>query len=315
MSKILKEYLDNIDSFIFGKKPAERREILAEIESYILNNAERDYGNQNDESIKKAIKDFGKPDEVAEKYIEENHIIAPIYKNYLFMYSFIVFSIHMGLLIIGMIAGNTVSIGGEGSFVPLLEFFGQLPVTFIFDFGLVSLILIILTKYRKNIKLPYLGGFVKSRATKKPVAKRGLVIGLIFSIIGTFAFLFAFIYGPISISDTSDVVISANISNMMRVAFFIAFLFMSINTITIVFNFLFQTKLVDIISGLVILGILYTIAYPTNLKGFSDFINIQITDESSAILKGIIILITMLTVFVFSFNVIDYTASIIKKQR
>ena len=169
MNKILKEYLDNIDSFIFGKSPAERKEILAEIESYILNNAERDYGDQNNESIKKAIKDFGKPDEVAEKYIEENHIIAPIYKNYLFMYSFIVFSIHMGLLIVGMIAGNTVSNGSEGSFIPLLEFFGKLPVTFIFDFGLVSLILIILTKYRKNIKLPYLGSFVKNRTTKKPV--------------------------------------------------------------------------------------------------------------------------------------------------
>ncbi|MDK2950963.1 MAG: hypothetical protein PWQ77_628 [Kosmotogales bacterium] len=316
MSKYLKEYLDNIDSFIFGKTSAERKEILAEIESYVLNNAERDYGNQDEESIRKAINDFGKPEEVAEKYVAEEQIIAPIFKNYLFMYSFIVFSVHMGLLIVGMIAGNTVINRDINSFIPLLEFFGRLPVTFIFDFGVVTLIFMILTRHRKKLRLPYLGGFLKRRAKKKSATKKGLMIELIFSIIGTFALLFAFIYGPVFISTTPDAtVISSNIINMLKTAFFIGFVLMSINTATIVFNFLFQSRLTDIISGIVVLGILYTIAYPNNLKKFSDFINIQMTVEAYDILKGIIILITLLTVFIFSLNVIDYTAYITEKRR
>lgn len=315
MSKYLKEYLDNIDSFIFGKTSAERKEILAEIESYVLNNAERDYGNQDEESIRKAISDFGKPEEVAEKYVAEEQIIAPIFKNYLFMYSFIVFSVHMGLLIVGMIAGNTVTNNDINSFIPLLEFFGRLPVTFIFDFGVVTLVLMILTRHRKNVRLPYLGGFLKKRAKKKSTTKKGLMIGLIFSIIGTFALLFAFIYGPVFISTTPDTVISNDIINMLKTAFFIGFVLMSINTATIVFNFIFQSRLTDIISGIVVLGILYTVAYPSNLKKFSDFINIQMTVEAYAVLKGIIILITLLTVFIFSLNVIDYTAYITEKRR
>jgi hypothetical protein len=315
MNKYLKEYLDNIDSFIFGKTSAERKEILAEIESYVLNNAERNYGNQDEESIRKAISDFGKPEEVAEKYVVEEQIIAPIFKNYLFMYSFIVFSVHMGLLIVGMIAGNTVMNRDINSFIPLLEFFGRLPVTFIFDFGVVTLILMLLTRHRKKLRLPYLGGFFKKRTKKKSATKKGLVIGLIFSIIGTFALLFAFIYGPVFISTTPDTVISNDIINMLKTAFFIGFVLMSINTATIVFNFLFQSRLTDIISGIVVLGILYTIAYPSNLKKFGDFINVQMTVESYAVLKGIIILITMLTVFIFSLNVIDYTAYITEKRR
>jgi len=315
MSRYLKEYLDNIDSFIFGKTSAERKEILAEIESYVLNNAERDYGNQDEESIRKAISDFGKPEEVAEKYVVEKQIIAPIFKNYLFMYSFIVFSVHIGLLIVGMIAGNTVINKDINSFVPLLEFFGRLPVTFVFDFGVVTLILMVLTRHRKKLRLPYLGGFLKKRAKKKSTTKKGFMIGLIFSIIGTFALLFAFIYGPVFISTQPDTVISSDIINMLKTAFFIGFVLMSINTATIVFNFLFQSRLTDIISGIVVLGILYTFAYPSNLKKFSDFINIQMTVESYAVLKGIIILITLITVFIFSLNVIDYTAYITEKRR
>jgi hypothetical protein len=221
----------------------------------------------------------------------------------------------MGLLRVGMIAGNTVMNRDINSFIPLLEFFGRLPVTFIFDFGVVTLILMLLTRHRKKLRLPYLGGFFKKRTKKKSATKKGLVIGLIFSIIGTFALLFAFIYGPVFISTTPDTVISNDIINMLKTAFFIGFVLMSINTATIVFNFLFQSRLTDIISGIVVLGILYTIAYPSNLKKFGDFINVQMTVESYAVLKGIIILITMLTVFIFSLNVIDYTAYITEKRR
>ncbi|WP_367363036.1 hypothetical protein [Mesotoga sp.] len=87
---------------------------------------------------------------VAARYYEGGPIIAPHLKNYLFMYTGILFAIHLGLHLIAFVFGENGAIFDfrEPTCWAMLS---QLPVTFIFDFGLVSLILYFVTqaRYRK----------------------------------------------------------------------------------------------------------------------------------------------------------------------
>lgn len=67
MYKNLEIYLEEISHFLSGR--GEREEILSEIRSHILEKAEQESGPVTDASTEKVIAAYGKPRQVAEKYL------------------------------------------------------------------------------------------------------------------------------------------------------------------------------------------------------------------------------------------------------
>ena len=85
MSDRLEAYLEEISHFLSGR--AEREEILSEIRSHILEKAAGGAAAPDDAAIEKAIAAFGPARRIAERYVDDQPIIAPAYKRYLFRYT------------------------------------------------------------------------------------------------------------------------------------------------------------------------------------------------------------------------------------
>ena len=66
----LKKYLDDVRTFLPGTNPKKVDEILREIESHVLERAEREHGEVNDTAVAMSIKEYGSPEEVAARYYE-----------------------------------------------------------------------------------------------------------------------------------------------------------------------------------------------------------------------------------------------------
>ena len=118
--KNLERYLDEVKTYLVMDDPRKREDILMEIRSHIIEKAENKYGELNEESIRQTMTDYGTPREVAARYSEEKTIIASYYKNYLFMYTGIVFAIHLGLRLFGLIA-STLGTESTNAWDGLLE--------------------------------------------------------------------------------------------------------------------------------------------------------------------------------------------------
>ncbi len=115
MYEKLDAYLEEIDHYLAVESGGE--EILSEIRSHILEKAERQFGELTEESIEQTIADYGAPKDVAEKYLEGFHIIAPSYRKYLFRYTTILFIFHYGLTCLLFILGT-----GMQTFPPFFSY-------------------------------------------------------------------------------------------------------------------------------------------------------------------------------------------------
>ena len=154
MDKNLKNYLEEIDHYLILKEG--KKEVLAEIESHILEKTEKDFGEISEENIQKTINLFGSAKEVAEKYLEGFQIISPSYKNYLFRYTWILFAIHYSLKIISYafnLAFNFSPFGLSIKIKGFMQLLFEAPATWIYSFGIVALILYLITQSEKEINL------------------------------------------------------------------------------------------------------------------------------------------------------------------
>lgn len=154
MDKNLKNYLEEIDHYLIlneGKK-----EVLAEIESHIIEKTEKDFEKISEENIQKIIDKFGSAKEVSEKYLEGYQIISPSLKNYLFRYTWILFAIHYSLKIISYIFNVSFSLLPFDLSIKVngfLQLLSEAPVTWIYDFGIMALIFYLITQSEKEINL------------------------------------------------------------------------------------------------------------------------------------------------------------------
>ncbi len=158
MDKNLNIYLEEIDHYLILKEG--KKEVLKEIESHILEKTETDFGGISEGNIQKTINSFGSAKEVAEKYLDGFQIISPSYKNYLFRYTWILFAIHFSLKIISddfNLSFNffpfDLSIKINGFINRFMQLLSEAPVTWIYDFGIVALILYLITQSEKEINL------------------------------------------------------------------------------------------------------------------------------------------------------------------
>ena len=163
MSDKLERYLEEIDRYLAVKRNS--KEILAEIRSHILEKAADECGGVSEGSIEKAIASFGKPREVASRYLEGAEIIAPAFRKHLFRYTWILFAAHC----VGMAASIFFdrSIAMFPFFIiprmPAYLWIFYVPMAFIADFGLVAFILLLVTQRKQDLKLPWPKLFVRGR--------------------------------------------------------------------------------------------------------------------------------------------------------
>lgn len=154
MSKNLESYLEEISYYLSGRE--EREEILSEIRSHILEKSNED-GPANEASMEKVIAAFGKPRQVAEKYLDGQPLIASVFRRHLFRYTSLLFGVHLVFIALAAIF-NRSFIVFPFLFVPRLGFIEAvlyLPAAFLSDFGIVALVLYFITRSNKEIRLPW----------------------------------------------------------------------------------------------------------------------------------------------------------------
>jgi hypothetical protein len=171
MPNNLESYLDEISHFLSGRE--EREEILSEIRSHILEKAEQEAGPVTEASLEKIIAAYGKPRQVAEKYLDGRPVIAPAFNRHLFRYTSILFAIHLAFTVFALIFKQSFVVF-PFLFMPrlgLLDAVMYLPMAFLADFGFVALILYFITQSGTEFRLPWPKFAVDLDEVKAPEVK------------------------------------------------------------------------------------------------------------------------------------------------
>jgi hypothetical protein len=155
MHEKLEKYLEEIGHYLAAHK--EKEEILNEIKSHVLEKAEQESGEITDEALERVIDAYGPPRKVAEKYMEDYQIIAPGFKGYLIRYTAILFSLHLALILLSFILKTSMLVF-PFFYIPRIADFQALvylPMAFVYDLGLVGIILYFVTQSRRDVRLPW----------------------------------------------------------------------------------------------------------------------------------------------------------------
>jgi HAAS len=197
MSNKLEAYLEEISHYLSGR--AEREEILTEIRSHILEKAAAEHGGTDDAAIDRAVAAYGAPRRVAERYAEDQPIIAPAYKRYLVRYTSLLFAFHAFLTVVAVVFKKDLVIF-PFLFMPKLNVFSALmylPTAFLADLGIVAVVLYFVTQSGKDVKLPWPKFGVDLDEVKPPKASTwqlvGQVIGAVFMLALTDFALYLFV--------------------------------------------------------------------------------------------------------------------------
>ena len=193
MFKKLENYIEEIGHYLGTNK--EKQEILTEIKSHIMEKTEQEFGEVTESSLDRIIAIYGSPRQVAEKYMDECQIIAPTFKGHLLRYTMILFAFHLGLILISVIFKFSMAVL-PFFYIPKIDSFEALfyiPMAFVYDLGLVGIILYFVTQSRKEIKLPWpklkvnWPKIIESRKTKSKT------IPFIFMILGYVAIVWIYL--------------------------------------------------------------------------------------------------------------------------
>jgi hypothetical protein len=155
MHKNLENYLEEISHFLSGRE--EREEILTEIRSHILEKTEQEAGRVDDAALERVIAAYGKPRQVAEKYLDGRPVIAPALQRHLFRYTALFFAVHLVFILFAVIFKESFIVFPL-LFVPRMGVIGAifyLPMAFLADFGVVALVLYFISRSGREIKLPW----------------------------------------------------------------------------------------------------------------------------------------------------------------
>ena len=155
MYEKLEKYLEEIGRYLATSK--EKKEILTEIKSHLLEKTVQESGEVTEEALTRAIQAYGSPRQVAEKYMEGYQIIAPGFKGHLIRYTAILFAFHFILILLSLIFKTSMTVL-PFFYIPRIDSFQALfylPMAFIYDLGLAGIILYFATQSQKDIRLPW----------------------------------------------------------------------------------------------------------------------------------------------------------------
>jgi HAAS len=180
MFEKLEAYLEEISHFLSGRE--EREEILSEIRSHILEKADQEFGFVTNESLDRVISAYGPARRVAEEYLDGRPIIAPVFKRFLFRYTALLFSLHLILTLVSVAFIRKNLLVFPLIFIPSMNPFEAvfyLPTAFLFDLGVVTLVLYLITQSKKEVKLPWPKYSVDLDEVRSPGPTVGRIIGLL----------------------------------------------------------------------------------------------------------------------------------------
>jgi hypothetical protein len=191
MHENLEKYLREISHYLAVKHGAD--EILAEIRSHILEKAERESGGITAESIDRTIESFGRPREVAARYVEGDEIISPAFRRYLFRYTGILFAIHFVLTAVAVYSHTSI-IAFPFFFIPKMSAFWAVPYLFmalVYDFGVVALLLYFVTQRKWEARLPWFGVRIARRGESGLRRPKPAVLAALIAFFGVLIYVFA----------------------------------------------------------------------------------------------------------------------------
>jgi hypothetical protein len=191
MHENLEKYLREISHYLAVKHGAD--EILAEIRSHILEKAERESGGLTAESIDRTIASFGRPREVAARYVEGEEFISPAFRRYLFRYTAILFAIHFVLTAVAVYSRTSI-IAFPVFFVPRMSAFWALPyllMALVYDFGIVALLLLFVTQRKGDVRLPWFGLRIARRGESGLKRPKPAVLAALIAFFGVLLYVFA----------------------------------------------------------------------------------------------------------------------------
>jgi hypothetical protein len=184
MYPALNNYLEEISHYLAIQRGTE--EILEEIRSHIMEKTSQESGNLSEETILKAIADYGSPRQVAERYIEGETLIAPTLKKFLLHYTLLLFSLHVVLTLFALVF-NTRIILFPFIYIPQFQSAADLfylPTALVYDLGLVGLFLYLVTQHGKELRLPWFNFHVAMPDRKEAETEEPNVYLLAFMLAG-----------------------------------------------------------------------------------------------------------------------------------
>ncbi len=288
-----------------GTDPDKVDEILKEIENHLLERAEREHGEINDTTVAMSIKEYGSPEEVAARYYEGGPIIAPHLKNYLFMYTGILFAIHLGLHLIAFVFGENGAIFNFRG-TDLISLVSQLPVTFIFDFGLVSLILYFVTQAKGTAKLPHFTYFIREEKTPSIGKRIGSLIGTSAGAVITFL---AFTYGPFYLGNGELTEIAIVALDSFKFGLFLAFGLLIIDSVSNLINILNYSRFSKIVSNTLGLVFLFLAVSPDYKPDIASYLSLNPSSVDHPMLVAILFLMAIVLIVDLVFETIKFWAS------
>ena len=191
MHENLEKYLREISHYLAVRQGAD--EILAEIRSHILEKAELESGGVTDESLEKTIASYGPARDVAAKYMDGDEIISPAFKRYLFRYTAMLFSIHFVLTVFA-VSFRTSIIAIPFFFIPKMSAFWAVLYLFmalVYDFGVVALLLYLVTQRKGDVRLPWFGIRLAKRGESGLKKPRPAVLVTLIALFGALLYFFA----------------------------------------------------------------------------------------------------------------------------
>lgn len=296
MYQNLENYLLEISHYLAVKDGAE--EILAEIKSHILEKTEAEFETITEDGINKIISGYGKPQQVAAKYLEGFEIISPIFRRHFFLYTGILFACHLALTLIAF-QFHFYMMGFPFLYIPVMDiwqFVFYVPMAFIYDLGLVALFLYLVTQKNKDARLPWPKLFAKGESVKE--MRRPKIFFMAFLILIFFMFLYFFIrFGTIFFASMNN---PANPVPMFdrSASLYYSLLFLAMMACEVIgyaARFISRSRWLDLIKNFVIL-ILLQFAWNNPVK--VDFAKIPGVDLNN-IAMAFVLIITIVVAFKF----------------
>ena len=155
MHQNLEKYLQEISHYLAVKDSS--GDILSEIRSHILEKTEEEFGKVTEEGMAKIISRYGRPQQIAAKYMEGVEIISPTLKRHLFFYTGILFLCHSTMALFAYLT-NTSVLSFPFLYIPKMDgwqILFYLPMAFVYDIGLVVIFLYFITQQKKETRLPW----------------------------------------------------------------------------------------------------------------------------------------------------------------
>ena len=160
MNVVLAEYLRKTRQYLDPRRAEDTLAELADaIQSEVEEAARREGRDPGDEDYRAALARLGEPAKVAARYSDERCLISSANYRPFFGYLGLAFALHLGVALLGLsffpagtIDNQTLTSGDFGRL--FLKFLSSLPGIFLFDFGLVALVVWQLERH--GVQLPFL---------------------------------------------------------------------------------------------------------------------------------------------------------------